>query len=133
MLDGFGRRRLAAWVVAAAGSCVGATTAVAQDNPAYLQWFETSWSNIELRTPDLFMAGYSALWLPPPCKASDGSVGYDVFDRFDLGSPEGADGVWDGGELPAGDQRAARGGSACERRLDHEPQQRADEQRVVHR
>ncbi|MBY0309501.1 MAG: hypothetical protein K2Q09_12225, partial [Phycisphaerales bacterium] len=64
-----------------------AAAALAQDNPVYLQWFETSWSNIEARTPDLFLAGYNALWLPPPGKASDGSVGYDLFDRFDLGSP----------------------------------------------
>jgi glycosidase len=63
--------------------------AQAQDNPVYLQWFETSWSNIETRTPDLFMAGYGALWLPPISKASDGSPGYDPWDRFDLGTPEG--------------------------------------------
>ena len=35
------------------------------------------------------MAGYGAIWLPPPGRADSGnfSVGYDVFDRFDLGSP----------------------------------------------
>ena len=35
------------------------------------------------------MAGYGFVWLPPPCRAdtSDQSVGYDVYDRFDLGRP----------------------------------------------
>jgi len=58
------------------------------DNPVMLQWFETSWSNMERRMPDLFTAGYGGLWLPPISKASDGSPGYDPFDRFDIGSPE---------------------------------------------
>ncbi len=59
----------------------------AQDRQIYLQWFETSWKNIETRLPDAFMSGYNATWLPPVWKASDGSPGYDVFDRFDLGQP----------------------------------------------
>jgi hypothetical protein len=41
--------------------------------------------------PDIFAAGYDALWIPPVGRASsaDGasSVGYDPFNRFDLGSP----------------------------------------------
>ncbi len=61
--------------------------AVAQDNPAFLQWFETEWDDIERRTPDMFLAGYNAVWLPPPSKASFQSAGYDPFDRFDLGKP----------------------------------------------
>ena len=42
-----------------------------------------------LRMPDVFTAGYGSLWLPPASKADTGgfSVGYDPFDRFDLGSP----------------------------------------------
>lgn len=90
MSDVFTRRwsivPVAAAVVASGGWL--SASARAQDNPAFIQWFETSWTNIELRTPDLFMAGYGALWLPPGGKASDGSVGYDAFDRFDLGTPE---------------------------------------------
>jgi len=56
--------------------------------PAILQWFESSYNTIEQRAPDLFMAGYGAVWLPPPGRAdtSDQSVGYDVYDRFDLGT-----------------------------------------------
>jgi hypothetical protein len=39
------------------------------------------------RAPDLFMAGYGAVWTPPPGRGdtSDFTVGYDVYDRFDLG------------------------------------------------
>jgi glycosidase len=57
--------------------------------PAILQWFDSSYDTIEARTPDVFMAGYGTVWTPPPGRAdiSDFSVGYDVYDRFDLGSP----------------------------------------------
>src|SRR4051812_28119214 len=37
--------------------------------PAILQWFESSYSTIENRTPDLFMAGYGAVYTPPPGRA----------------------------------------------------------------
>ena len=38
---------------------------------------------------DVFMAGYGFVWIPPPARADQGdfSVGYDVYDRFDLGQP----------------------------------------------
>ena len=38
--------------------------------------------------PELAEAGYNALWLPPPFKAGAGtwSVGFDTYDRFDLGN-----------------------------------------------
>jgi glycosidase len=65
-----------------------ATVAMAgpPDRPI-LQYFETNWNNMRYRMPDVFMAGYGAVWLPPPCKGQSGSsVGYDLFDRFDLGS-----------------------------------------------
>src|SRR5687768_1515033 len=68
----------------------GATSAHAEDvsPPAILQWFESSYNTIENRTADAFMAGYGAVWTPPPGRAdiSNFSVGYDVYDRFDLGS-----------------------------------------------
>ena len=39
--------------------------------------------------PELAEAGYGAILLPPPSKGSGGlSVGYDLFDPFDLGSKE---------------------------------------------
>jgi alpha-amylase len=68
----------------------GASARAADSSPpAILQWFESSYSTIENRTPDLFMAGYGAVYTPPPGRADQGgfSVGYDVYDRFDLGTP----------------------------------------------
>jgi len=58
-------------------------------SPALLQLFEARWATIEDRMVDLFYAGYGGLWTPPPGRADTGplSVGYDVFDRFDLGRP----------------------------------------------
>ncbi len=57
--------------------------------PATLQMFEAKWNTIEDRQVDLFYAGYGAMWLPPPQRGDTGglSVGYDLFDRFDLGTP----------------------------------------------
>src|SRR5690242_19037963 len=79
-------RRVGPFVIAtglaAAGPCC------AGDNPVYLQWWEDRWPDMEHRTPDFFMAGYGALWLPPVSKCvSSNSAGYDPWDRFDLGSP----------------------------------------------
>ncbi len=62
---------------------------VDESPPPILQWFESSYQTVEERTPDIFLAGYGFVWLPPPFRAdqSDVSVGYDVYDRFDLGRP----------------------------------------------
>jgi glycosidase len=52
-----------------------------------LQYFNTSWAEITNKMPELAEAGYSSLWLPPPTKGSGGlSVGYDMWDPYDLGS-----------------------------------------------
>lgn len=55
---------------------------------AVLQYFGTTWPEITEKLPELAEAGYTALWLPSPFKAGSGiwSVGYDTYDRFDLGS-----------------------------------------------
>ena len=59
-----------------------------------LQYFGTSWSEINNRIPELSEAGWTALWLPPPFKAgSQYSVGFDTFDRFDLGRKNQMGGV----------------------------------------
>lgn len=52
-----------------------------------LQYFNTSWTEITRRIPEVAEAGYTSLWLPPPSKGASGtySVGYDPLDRFDLG------------------------------------------------
>ena len=85
----------AAAIILAAGA---ATIAQPQASPVILQWFETPWSVIEYRMPDFFIAGYNMTWLPPPSKASDNSVGYDPFDRFDLGRPGTGNGTLYGTE-----------------------------------
>ena len=61
--------------------------AVDTSPPAFLQWFESSHETMTDRMADLFMAGYGAVWAPPPSRGdtSDLTVGYDVYDRFDLG------------------------------------------------
>ncbi len=55
---------------------------------AILQWFSTDYRTIMQRLPEVVQAGYGALYLPPPQKSAGGgfSVGYNPFDRFDLGS-----------------------------------------------
>ena len=76
-------------VFAALHYCSG-PRAVAEDAsaPAILQIFEAKWNTIEDRMADIFEVGYGRMWVPPPNRAgSVFSVGYDVFDRFDLGKP----------------------------------------------
>lgn len=85
------RAALTALLTLTAGLSFTARQAAAQSasSPAILQIFEAQWGNIENRVADIHNAGYGRLWVPPPSKASGGgfSVGYDVFDRFDLGAP----------------------------------------------
>lgn len=55
--------------------------------PPFLQWFEASYETMQNRTPDVLAAGYGAIWIPPVGRGdNDKSVGYDVYDRFDLGT-----------------------------------------------
>ncbi len=82
----FMRNQSAVWCLATG---VLAVSASAQDvsAPAILQWFDSSYGTQEERLADFFMAGYGSTWVPPVSRADTGglSVGYDVFDRFDLG------------------------------------------------
>ncbi len=51
-----------------------------------LQYFNNTWNEITEKMPEIAEVGYGAMWLPPPQKASgDLSVGYDLWDPFDLG------------------------------------------------
>lgn len=70
------------------GVLAGNPPARGQGVPVTLQWFETSWQTMEDRTVDAFTAGYGRVWTPPVSKAEGGnnSIGYNAFDRFDLGS-----------------------------------------------
>lgn len=62
-------------------------------NPLLFQGFEwyfpkdgKQWSRLSSELPQLYRMGVGALWIPPPTKAAtDGSVGYDVYDLWDLG------------------------------------------------
>ena len=54
-----------------------------------LQYFNYSWKDLADKMPELAEVGYGSLWLPPPTKGSGGlSVGYDLWDPFDLGSKD---------------------------------------------
>ena len=55
--------------------------------PAILQDFENTYQTIEHRMPDIFATGYGSVYTPPPGRADSGnqSVGYDQYNRFDLG------------------------------------------------
>ncbi|MBU6412728.1 MAG: hypothetical protein KGS45_04585 [Planctomycetes bacterium] len=74
-------------------ACGLASSALAQENPVILQWFETRWSDIERKLPDFYTSGYGATWLPAPSRCgvdpqgNGDSAGYDPWDRFDLGKP----------------------------------------------
>ena len=66
------------------------STSMLHGKEVILQYFNTSWKEIERRIPEIAEAGYSSLWLPPPFKGASGtySVGFDTFDRFDLGDKD---------------------------------------------
>jgi len=57
----------------------------------YFHWYTapggTLWNELSGNAPWLADLGITSVWLPPACKASGGgySVGYDVYDLFDLG------------------------------------------------
>jgi hypothetical protein len=53
---------------------------------AMLELFQMKWTDLTQKMPELAEAGYTSLWLPQPAKGgSVYSVGYDLFDPFDLG------------------------------------------------
>lgn len=53
---------------------------------AMLQLFNLSWNEVADKLPEIAEAGYTSLWLPPPAKGGSGySIGYDLWDPFDLG------------------------------------------------
>jgi Alpha amylase, catalytic domain len=74
---------VAFWAVALAVVAVPAD--LSRAGGPILQYFESPYAKTTDRIADVFMAGYGALWIPPVGKAEGGqSVGYDVFDRFQL-------------------------------------------------
>jgi alpha-amylase len=81
-------KRLVLRALGAAACLTGGVAAAADSAPAILQWFDSTYATQANRVADFFMAGYGSTWIPPTGRADSGSqsVGYDVFDRFDLGS-----------------------------------------------
>ncbi|MEO8377174.1 MAG: alpha-amylase family glycosyl hydrolase [Candidatus Sumerlaeota bacterium] len=79
------RRKRVAAIIAALAAISGLCGRA--DARVILQYFESRWETIDHKMPDIFMSGYGTLYLPPPSRADSGnqSVGFDVFDRFDLG------------------------------------------------
>ncbi|MGZ5246675.1 MAG: alpha-amylase [Flavitalea sp.] len=56
----------------------------------YFHWYTADnilWKEVKERAAYLADLGISSVWLPPACKASTGgySVGYDIYDLYDLG------------------------------------------------
>ncbi|RLS44599.1 MAG: hypothetical protein DWH83_02305, partial [Planctomycetota bacterium] len=76
------------FVAAVVGFFPRPASAVVTSAPPILQWFDSTYGTQEKRVADFFQAGYGSTWIPPVGRADSGnqSVGYDVFDRFDLGS-----------------------------------------------
>lgn len=75
-------RRLAAAVVLSLALFIS----IPARGEAILQLFNVNWDELNAKMPEIAEAGYTSLWLPPPAKAgSVFSVGYDIFDPFDLG------------------------------------------------
>ena len=115
--------------VAAALCAAGGCAAVPRSRSTSRRRRSCSGSNRPTRrssraSPDIFMAGYGFVWLPPPYRADQGgfSVGYDVYDRFDLGRPGQPDALrhrrW-----PEGARAMLhRAGVEPARRLRHQPQ-----------
>jgi hypothetical protein len=76
-------RGSAAWIICLLVSFAGLTGARGE---AMLQLFQMKWTDLTQKMPELAEAGYTSLWLPQPAKGGGAlSVGYDLFDPFDLG------------------------------------------------
>ncbi|MEO1235722.1 MAG: dockerin type I domain-containing protein, partial [Planctomycetota bacterium] len=83
--------RLGVWAgVACCGAVTGEGLGQSASAPVILQWFDSGYEVQRDRIADAFSAGYGQYWLPPTGRAETGgfSVGYDVFDRFDLGQAD---------------------------------------------
>jgi glycosidase len=72
-------------LVRAVALCLFAA-AFAARGEAILQLFNVNWADMAKKMPEIAEAGYDAIWIPPPAKGSSVySIGYDIFDPFDLG------------------------------------------------
>lgn len=57
----------------------------------FFHWYTAAdgnfWNEVKEKAAELSQLGITAVWLPPACKAASGadSVGYDIYDLYDLG------------------------------------------------
>jgi alpha-amylase len=57
----------------------------------FFHWYSpmdgSLWTRLKEEAPRLASMGFTAIWLPPACKGTNGSwsVGYDIYDLYDLG------------------------------------------------
>jgi alpha-amylase len=57
----------------------------------FFHWYYPSdgslWKKLKEEAPRLAEMGFTAIWLPPACKGTNGvySIGYDIYDLYDLG------------------------------------------------
>jgi alpha-amylase len=57
----------------------------------YFHWYYPTdgslWKKLKEEAPRLAEMGFTAVWLPPACKGTNGtySIGYDIYDLYDLG------------------------------------------------
>ena len=83
------RRHCWSWIVVIALAYSVFCAAASLRAETMLQYFNTSWDEITAKMPELAEAGYDSIWIPPPTKGGGAlSVGYDLFDPFDLGSKD---------------------------------------------
>ncbi|MBS1660012.1 MAG: alpha-amylase [Bacteroidetes bacterium] len=60
----------------------------------YFHWYYPTdgslWKRVKEEAPRLADMGFTAVWLPPACKGTNGtySIGYDIYDLYDLGEFE---------------------------------------------
>ncbi len=78
----FGRLSLAALLWVGLFGCISTSR-----GEAMLELFNVKWVDLTAKMPELAEAGYDSLWVPNPAKGESGSysVGYDLFDPYDLG------------------------------------------------
>jgi hypothetical protein len=78
----FGRLSLAALLWVGLFGCISTSR-----GEAMLELFNVKWADLTAKMPELAEAGYDSLWVPNPAKGESGSysVGYDLFDPYDLG------------------------------------------------
>ncbi len=85
-----GRDPMSRFIFAKILCCLLFLAAIPQSRgDAMLQLFNVNWDELITKMPEIAEAGYTSLWLPPPAKGGSGySVGYDLFDPFDLGDKD---------------------------------------------